>query len=40
VDNYSSQSCEHRQGWVEDKLLLLSSIVGIDSATTEPVLML
>jgi REP element-mobilizing transposase RayT len=31
VDNYSGQSYEHRRGWVEDRLLLLSSIFAIDT---------
>ena len=31
VDKYSGQSYEHRRGWVEDSLLLLSSIFAIDT---------
>jgi hypothetical protein len=34
VDNYSSQSYEHRRGWVEQRLLFLSSVFSIDSAAT------
>ncbi|MEP2653035.1 MAG: transposase [Paraglaciecola sp.] len=30
VDDYSGQSYEHRRGWVEDRLLFLSSVFGID----------
>ena len=32
VDSYSGQSYEHRRGWVEQRLLYLSSIFSIDSA--------
>jgi REP element-mobilizing transposase RayT len=30
VDNYSGQSYEHRRGWVEQRLLFLSSVFSID----------
>jgi len=30
IDNYSGQSYEHRRGWVEQRLLFLSSIFSID----------
>ena len=30
IDNYSGQSYEHRRGWVEDRLLFLSSVFAID----------
>ena len=30
VDSYSGQSYEHRRGWVEERLLFLSSIFSID----------
>ena len=30
VDHYSGQSYEHRRGWVEERLLFLSSIFAID----------
>jgi REP element-mobilizing transposase RayT len=30
IDNYSSQSYEHRRGWVEKRLLFLSSVFAID----------
>lgn len=30
VDSYSGQSYEHRRGWVEDRLLYLSSVFAID----------
>jgi REP element-mobilizing transposase RayT len=30
IDNYSGQSYEHRRGWVEERLLFLSSIFAID----------
>jgi hypothetical protein len=39
VDNYSGQSYEHRRGWVEQRLLFLSSVFSIDSAATVYVLM-
>ncbi|RTR37566.1 transposase [Shewanella canadensis] len=32
IDNYSGQSFEHRRGWVEDRLLLLTSVFAIDIA--------
>ncbi len=32
IDNYSGQSFEHRREWVEDRLLLLTSIFAIDIA--------
>jgi hypothetical protein len=34
VDDYSGQNYEHRQGWVEVRLLYLSSVFAIDSAAT------
>ena len=33
-DDYSGQNYEHRQGWVEERLLYLSSVFAIDSAAT------
>jgi REP element-mobilizing transposase RayT len=30
IDNYSGQSYEHRRGWVEERLLFLSTIFAID----------
>jgi hypothetical protein len=30
IDNYSGQSDEHRRGWVEERLLFLSSVFAID----------
>jgi REP element-mobilizing transposase RayT len=30
VDSYSGQSYEHRRGWVEQRLLYLSSVFSID----------
>ncbi|GAC37121.1 hypothetical protein GPSY_1487 [Paraglaciecola psychrophila 170] len=39
-DRFTGQSYEHRRGWVEERLLLLSSIFSIDSAATVSVLML
>ncbi|WP_299080484.1 transposase [uncultured Paraglaciecola sp.] len=30
IDNYSGQSYEHRRGWVEQRLLFLSSVFAID----------
>jgi REP element-mobilizing transposase RayT len=30
IDNYSGQSYEHRRGWVEKRLLFLSSVFAID----------
>ncbi|WP_289032183.1 transposase [uncultured Paraglaciecola sp.] len=30
VDDYSGQSYEHRRGWVEDRLLFLTSVLAID----------
>lgn len=30
VDSYSGQSYEHRRGWVEERLLFLSSVFAID----------
>jgi hypothetical protein len=30
VDSYSGQSYEHRRGWVEERLLYLSSVYAID----------
>jgi hypothetical protein len=37
---YTGQSYEHRRGWVEERLLFLSSVFSIDSAATVSVLML
>jgi hypothetical protein len=34
VDDYSGQNYEHRRGWVEERLLYLSSVFAIDSAAT------
>ncbi|MFT6991634.1 MAG: hypothetical protein ACJASL_003622 [Paraglaciecola sp.] len=39
-DKFTGQSYEHRRGWVEERLLLLSSVFSIDSAATVSVLML
>ena len=36
VDSYSGQNYEHRRGWVEERLLFLSSVFAIDSAATAP----
>jgi hypothetical protein len=33
-DTFTGQSYEHRQGWVEERLLFLSSVFSIDSAAT------
>ncbi|PKG98106.1 hypothetical protein CXF95_17110 [Paraglaciecola sp. MB-3u-78] len=30
VDDYSGQNYEHRRGWVEERLLYLSSVFAID----------
>jgi tRNA(Arg) A34 adenosine deaminase TadA len=30
IDDYSGQSYEHRRGWVEERLLLLSTLFSID----------
>jgi hypothetical protein len=30
MDKYSGQSYDHRQGWVEDRLLFLSAVFTID----------
>ena len=30
VDNYSGQNYEHRRGWVEERLLFLTSVFAID----------
>ena len=30
IDNYSGQSYKHRRGWVEKRLLFLSSVFAID----------
>ena len=30
VDKYSGQSYEHRRGWVEERLLFLSTVFAID----------
>jgi hypothetical protein len=34
VDDYSGQNYEHRRGWVEERLLYLTSVFAIDSAAT------
>ncbi|MFT7261530.1 MAG: hypothetical protein ACI9MS_003407 [Glaciecola sp.] len=34
VDDYSGHNYEHRRGWVEERLLYLSSVFAIDSAAT------
>jgi len=34
VDDSSGQNYEHRRGWVEERLLYLSSVFAIDSAAT------
>ncbi len=34
VDDYYGQNYEHRRGWVEERLLYLSSVFAIDSAAT------
>ena len=34
VDKYSGQRYKHRRGWVEERLLFLSSVFAIDSAAT------
>jgi hypothetical protein len=39
-DKFTGQSYEHRCGWVEERLLFLSSVFSIDSAATVFVLML
>jgi hypothetical protein len=39
-DKFTGQSYEHRRGWVEERLLFLSSVFSIDSAATVSVLML
>jgi hypothetical protein len=33
-DKFTGQSYEHRRGWVEERLLFLSSVFSIDSAAT------
>jgi hypothetical protein len=40
TDKYTGQSYKHRRGWVEERLLFLSSVFSIDSAATVSVLML
>jgi len=39
-DTFTGQSYEHRRGWVEERLLFLSSVFSIDSAATVFALML
>ena len=39
-DKFTGQSYEHRRGWVEERLLFLSSVFTIDSAATLFALML
>ena len=39
-DKYTGHSYEHRRGWVEERLLFLSSVFTIDSAATLFALML
>ncbi len=34
VDTHSGHSYEHRQGWVEERLLFLSRVFAIDNAAT------
>jgi hypothetical protein len=34
MDKYTGQSYEHRRGWVEKRLLFLSTVFSIDSAAT------
>lgn len=34
VGKYFGQSYEHRRGWVEDRLLFLSTLFAIDSAAS------
>ncbi|MFT5542319.1 MAG: hypothetical protein ACI97K_002181 [Glaciecola sp.] len=34
IDDYSGQNYEHRRGWVESRLLYLSSVFAIDNAAT------
>ncbi|GAC39608.1 hypothetical protein GPSY_3997 [Paraglaciecola psychrophila 170] len=34
VNDYSGQNYEHRRGWVESRLLYLSSVFAIDSVAT------
>ena len=34
TDKFTGQSYEHRRGWVEERLLFLSSVFSIDSAAT------
>ena len=34
VDDYSGQNYEHMRGWVESRLLYLSSVFAIDIAAT------
>ena len=34
IDDYSGQSYEHRRGWVEERLLFLSTLFSINSAAT------
>jgi hypothetical protein len=34
TDKYTGQSYEHRRGWVEERLLFLSSVLSIGSAAT------
>jgi hypothetical protein len=33
-DKFTGQSYEHRRGWVEERLLFLSSVFSISSAAT------
>jgi hypothetical protein len=39
-DKFIGQSYEHRRGWVEERLLFLSSVFAIDTAATLLALML
>jgi hypothetical protein len=34
MNKYTGQSYEHRRGWVEKRLLFLSTVFSIDSAAT------
>jgi hypothetical protein len=39
TEKYTAQSYEHRRGWVEERLLFLSSVFSISSAAKAFVLM-
>jgi hypothetical protein len=36
MDKYSEQSYDHRRGWVEDRLLFLSTVFAIDICAYAP----